>query len=113
MGDLGYLLIFLAVVAVLSFGAAWLLVRKASKLSRRQILLIAPLPVPALVMGLCFYVTIDAYSATAEECGVDACGMAIAAAFVAASAAIVVYFLGVVVAALAHRLAQSSVSDPN
>ena len=107
MGDLGYLLTFVAAVGALTAGITWWLVTKMPRLSRRRIVAIAPLPLPALLSLLCLYVAIDAASASAEECGVDACGMAIGAAVFGMTAAIVVYFLGMVVAEGTLRLINS------
>jgi len=106
MGDLSYLAIFFAIVCLLSFGLAWLLIKKAPRLSRRQILLLSPLPVPAIVVALGVYLIVDVSMTPAGECGVDACGFAIAGAIVGFTSSLVAFVLGMAAAELACRLAR-------
>ena len=106
MGGFSYLAIFFAVVCLLSFGLAWLLARKANRLSRRKVLLLAPLPLPAIVFALGAYVIINVSMTSKEYCGIDACGMAIAGVIVGYTASLVAYVLGMAAAELACRLAR-------
>ena len=63
--------------------------------------------------GVSFFNT-NALAATAKECGVDACGMAIAAAMFVGSAAIILYFVGMWAAALGFNQARPFAdSDPS
>ena len=105
MGDLSYLVIFLAVVCLLSFGLAWWLAKRSRRLTRRRILLLAPLPLPAVVFALGIYIMIDVSMTPAEVCGVDACGMAIAGVIVGYTASLVAYVLGMAAAEIACRVA--------
>ena len=109
MTDLLYLIVLLLVVGAISYDAARRLALRPRPMSRRRIILVAPLPIPAILIGLCTYVSIDAFTAPAEECGVDACGMAAAAAMFVGSAAVLLYFIGMCTAALGIRQAQKSV----
>jgi hypothetical protein len=111
MDGIGYLASFMAVVGTLSAGIAWLLATKWPSLSRRRIVAIAPLPLPAMLILLCVIVAIDAARASAEECGVDACGMAMAGAMFGAVTALVVYFLGTVIAEVTLRFVKPEGRD--
>jgi ABC-type spermidine/putrescine transport system permease subunit II len=81
--NFGYLILFIGLECLLSFALAWWLVRRSKHMSRRKLLLIAPLPVPALIFALGIYVIVNVSSLSREECGVDACGFAIAGIIVA------------------------------
>lgn len=71
---------------------------------KARIIYVAASPVPAIIIALCIYVFVDAATASKESCGVDACGMAMAAAIVIASAAILLYVIGLVVALVTRHL---------
>ena len=114
MKDLVYLIVLLLVVGGISYATALKMAAKPQPMSRRRIVLIAPLPIPAVLIGLCVYVATNALAATAKECGVDACGMAIAAAMFVGSAAIILYFVGMWAAALGFNQARPFAdSDPS
>ena len=103
--NVGYLVIFFAIVSLMSFGLAWWLAKRARRLSRRKILLLAPLPLPAIILILGLYIITNVSMTSAEACGIDACGMAIAGVFVGYTAALVAYVLGMAAAEIACRLA--------
>jgi hypothetical protein len=105
MRDLFYLAIFFGVVAGCSGWSAYSLAKKNPLVSRARILILTPLPIPAMLLALCTFVVYDTSTASAEECGVDACAMAAASAMYVAAAALVVYFLGMIAAELGYRWA--------
>jgi hypothetical protein len=65
---------------------------------------VAPSSLPVLIMAACIYLFIDAATASKESCGVDACGMAMAAAVIIGSAALVLYVFGLVVSSVTTHL---------
>ena len=72
---------------------------------------VAALPLPALIIAFCLYVFVDAATASKESCGVDACGMAMGAAVILASTAMVLYVFGLVVAKVTMHFSQSAKPD--
>lgn len=86
-------ILFESVFAIL---LAWVLRRRGWPIQRT--IFTAASPIPCITILLCVYVFMDAALASKESCGVDACGMAMAAAVILASAAMLLYILGVAVA---------------
>lgn len=71
------------------------LLRRARKhWSGVLIAILSALPLPALIWAICGYVYFDAATASAESCGVDACGMATMAAMFAAAIALGIFLFG-------------------
>lgn len=64
--------------------------------SRRRIALISAFPVPSIALAICIYVFIGAATASAEKCGVDACGMAMMFATFGAGIAVAGFATGVI-----------------
>jgi hypothetical protein len=88
---------------------AWAMIRRGWPKSRT--IYVAASPVPGIVIALCLYVFIGAAMASKESCGVDACGMAMAAAVILASTAMVLYVFGLVVAWVTIRFSNGSTRD--
>ncbi len=105
----GYWLEFgpLAGQIVLSGLVTWWLARRAVVSERRpnKPWRIA-LPIPVIIWAFCAYIFVDASTASQEECGVDACGMAIAAAMMVGVMGVLLYLIGVGTSVLTYRLAQ-------
>src|SRR3954451_3765073 len=72
-------LVLVAVVALLAMLMA-LLLGRFTHWSKRRVLWSSALPIPTLAVALGIYILVDAMTSSREECGVDACGMAAAAA---------------------------------
>lgn len=72
--------------------------------SRRRAALISALPIPAIVWSLCSIVFVRSASASKEDCGVDACGMAMMAAIAVSAYAVFAYGIGIAAAWFARRL---------
>ena len=85
---------------------AWLLAivfARRTCWSERKIAIVAALPLPALVSVLCLYVLVGAFTASSEECGVDACGMAAAASMIMLLVAGLAFALGLITARIVLR----------
>jgi len=89
-------LIELAVLAAHCLLTALIATQLAGRAGWRsdRIAALSPLPIPALLSGLCAIAMISAFTATKEECGVDACGMAAAGAMFGLIVAGVLYGAG-------------------
>jgi hypothetical protein len=90
--------------AALALLIAYLLGRYRPNWSRRNVLNLAALPVPFAIWVMCAFVAGAAMTAPKENCGVDACGMAMMAATMVAIMTVGLYLLGLLFAALGHRL---------
>jgi hypothetical protein len=84
--------------------------------SKSRTIYVAASPLPAIIVALCIYVFVHAATASKASCGVDACGMAMAAAVGLSSAAMVLYLFGLVVAwvmtRFSGRLKRDDKQDP-
>ena len=92
--------------------AAWLLAARRPQWSHGRVVLVSALPIPLIIWGFCVYIIVDASMASAKECGVDACGMAIAAAMFVAMATFGLFLLGALVAHVVARSVPRPV-EPN
>ena len=99
--DLAILIAFTVVPAVI---ASLLISKFRTHWSRRRAVLLAALPVPAIVWILCLYLFVLSASASKEECGVDACGMMIMAATYVSLYALFAYGAGTAAAWLTLKL---------
>jgi hypothetical protein len=70
------LLVMIAVIAVQSAPTASLITRRRPDWTVRKTALISSAPLPFVGLGLCVWLFADAAMSSREECGVDACGMA-------------------------------------
>lgn len=104
------LIIVLQVVAVTVTG--WLFRRTQPNWPAARIIFLSALPIPLIVWGLCIFVFVKAATASKETCGVDACGMAIAAAMFTAMGGLVLYVIGLIVAAVVVRIARPPAPEP-
>ena len=95
----------IAIVAAVSLLLAFILGRRTSW-SERRIVRVAALPIPTIVVALAIYILIDAYTATREECGVDACGMAAAGAMMLLAVAIVAFLISLGLAKIGFGLSR-------
>jgi hypothetical protein len=98
-------LIFAAIVPAVALSVAF--VRYRSAWSRRRAVLLAALPVPVIVWAFCLILFVKSAIAPAEQCGVDACGMAMAASFFVSIYALVACGAGLATAWLVRRIALS------
>ena len=104
-----YVVAVIILELVLSVGltAGWL-ARYETRKSPQRIAWLAALPLPSLIWLLCIYLFVDATLASQEECGVDVCGMAMAAAMIVAMMTAVAYGIGVAAAYATRRLMRRS-----
>ncbi|MFL6773676.1 MAG: hypothetical protein ACJ8D5_04250 [Sphingomicrobium sp.] len=98
-----FVFLLMVVEALASIGLAALLGRQRPRWPKARIVLLAPLPLPLLILGPCAYVIGDAALAPPEQCGVDACGMAMMAGMFGAAVALLLYFLGIGLTAVTVR----------
>jgi len=98
------ILLFFGLEIVAAIIVTCLLRRNKGKWSNVRVALIAALPIPLMVWLLCAYIFADATFASKEQCGVDACGMAMAAAVYGVAAGAALYVLGLVCSSITVRL---------
>jgi len=106
------LLLVIAVQLVMSFLGGYFLPQRRPGWSRAKVGLVAALPIPLILWGLSAYVVASVMMTSREDCGVDACGMAMAAAITGAGAVLVLYLIGFGLALLVGRSAPQSVDRP-
>jgi hypothetical protein len=94
-----------AVLGALAFVAAFLLGR-FSRWTRRRVLIASSVPIPGILAALCVAIFVHAASSSREACGIDACGMAMAAALTGFVTALAALALCSVFALLGLRLAR-------
>jgi hypothetical protein len=82
-------------LAILKFRAHW---------SRRRAIVVDALPVPAVIWVLCLALFVHSATASKEQCGVDACGMAMMASYVVGFYATVAFGAGLAVAWFVRRI---------
>ena len=95
LGDVAVILILSAMVAVpplltrgiLGWRPGW---------SGRAVSLVTACLVPTCLVALAILVVMRTHSMTFAQCGIDACGMMIAAAMMLASVAVVVFAVGLI-----------------
>lgn len=95
--DLLYCLLIAALPALI----AAVLARRLSW-ARRKILLVSAIPIPALMALLCIWFSYESANAPPERCGVDACGMMIAASVTGLILAALTFVAGFGFAALGY-----------
>lgn len=93
------------VVGAFAFVSAWLLSRY-SHWTRRRVLIAAALPLPGIVGTLCVVLFLHAAFSSRQACGVDACGMAMAAAITGLFLAVMAFAVGLGLASVALKLAR-------
>lgn len=86
--DIRDLVILLSIATLPAIVAALLLTKLQAHWSAIKIIAWSATPVPAVLVMLCAIVFINAASSSRERCGVDACGMAMYAAFLGIVAAL-------------------------
>lgn len=94
-----------AVLGALAFVAAFLFGR-FSRWTRRRVLIASTAPIPGLLAALCVAIFVHAAFSSREACGIDACGMAMAAALTGFVIALAAFGLCSVLALLGLRLAR-------
>jgi hypothetical protein len=99
-----FLFVAIFLQGVLPALLALILVRTRENWPRRRVVLLSALPIPLATFGICAFVFASAAMATKEECGVDACGMAMAAAMLGAMGSAFLYLIGLVASGVAVRL---------
>jgi hypothetical protein len=98
-------LLAVALVALSAFSLAWLFGR-FTKSSRRRAVAFSAAPIPVVGLLLSIWVIVDAAISSAEECGVDACGMAIAAAFTVIILSVLAFLLAALFARMGFWIAR-------
>ncbi len=96
---MGIAFLVLAPVA-LTIGIALLVRRSFPNWSIPRISVLSALPLPAITMVMCTLLFVMAATSSKEACGVDACGMTMAASLYMIGLAVGVYAASVVVAAI-------------
>jgi membrane associated rhomboid family serine protease len=96
-------LFFLLLCAVMSALGTWSFNRRQYRWSDQKLVLIAALPVPALLTVLSVFILVRALMASKAACGVDVCAMAEHVALVGLLWAAVGYGIGLGTATLATR----------
>jgi hypothetical protein len=96
-------LLAIAIVAVSAFALAWLFGRFTNS-SKHRALAFSALPLPAFGALLSIVVIVRATTASAEECGVDACGMAIGAALTLIAVSALALLVGLIFARIGFGL---------
>ena len=96
-------LLAIAVIALCSFALAGLLGRFTSSSHKRAALLSA-VPIPGVGLLLAVWAIVDASTSSREECGVDACGMTIAAGLTIIVLSVTALLLGLLFAHFGFRL---------
>lgn len=71
--------------------------------SSARIACVAAMPIPALIVAPCIYLIVNASTASKAQCGVDACGMAIAAGMFMVMLAGAIYIVSAATAAVMLR----------
>lgn len=94
----------LAIFALAAAGIAALLRLARRQWSGRRVALIAASVLPLLLLALCAWVFLAAYTSGPEHCGVDACGMAMLSALSLALIAPVGFVAGIAGAMAVMRL---------
>jgi hypothetical protein len=103
--ELRDLMILIVVAAVPAAGLSFLTAKYRTDWSRRRALLAAALPVPGAVWALCLGIFVSSANASDEQCGVDACGMAMIASLAVGVYAAIAFGLCLAVAWLTYRAA--------
>jgi hypothetical protein len=106
-GDQRDLLIFLSICLIVPAGFVLLWTWIRPDWSDRKVIMSSASPIPAVVWLLCIFVFLNALFASKEECGVDACGMAMGFSVIIAVAAFAGLGVGVLSAWLMRRLLKS------
>ncbi len=103
LGDQRELLMLLAACVAVSAVLTLFFRMLRPKWSSRTVIVLAAAPLPTVVLLLCLYVFLNAAFATKEECGVDACGMAMGFSMIISVAAVAAFGIGALSAWLIHR----------
>ena len=106
-GDQRDLLIFLPICVAAPAVFVWLWTRMLPQRSNRKAILWAALPIPAVVWSFCIFVFFNAAIASKEDCGVDACGMAMGFSVIIAAAAFAGFGVGSLSAWSVRKLLKS------
>ena len=88
----------------ISLLSAAMLRRRYPAWARRRILIFAASPIPLILSALMSFVMVRVMMTPASECGVDACGMAMAAAIFGIFAAFIMFLMGMAMAYIGLRL---------
>ena len=103
-GDFRDLVTFIAACASVSSLISFFLGNARPSWTSRRITFLSALPVPSLVWLLCIYVFVGAATSSKEDCGVDACGMAMAFSILIAFAGIIGFGVGAACARCVRKL---------
>jgi hypothetical protein len=103
MAGLWIFVLIIALTGLPSGALAMALTNYKPNWPKKRVILLAALPLPLLLWILSRVVVMNAMTASQEECGVDACGMAAASGFFGMLLGFVMLVTGLVVATLAYR----------
>ena len=93
-GDQRDLIILLIICAIMPAIFSVVLGRLFSGWSIRNNCLCSALPIPAVIWSLCLFVFVNAAISSKQDCGVDACGMAMGFSVIIAFAALLGFAVG-------------------
>lgn len=105
MSNLGAFAGFMLICAILPFAVSYGLTKLRPAWRGRTITLLAALPLPSAIWLFCGWIYLTAALASEQECGVDACGMAMMASFFVAVGTAPGFFVGLGAAWLARQWA--------
>lgn len=97
--DLLYCLLIAALPALIA-----LMLARRLRWARRRILLISASPIPGLMSLLCIWSIYESATASPERCGVDACGMMMAASLTGLILSALTFVFGLGFAALGYSV---------
>jgi len=95
----------IALALLVSPGVGFLLHRRFRTWARWRIVMLGALPIPLVLWAICLALFVEAATASAESCGVDACGMTMMAAMAVAGMTLVVYLVSLPLAAVGAYIA--------
>lgn len=105
LSDFQAFMVMVGVCAITPGIVSFLLSKLNPLWSSRRVILFAALPIPTVIWLLCAYVFIKAAVASDQECGVDACAMAMMFSSIIAMATVVGLIVGLAFAWLARKFA--------
>ena len=108
---MAYIFVLVVLQTLAAAALSRLCERRRERWSNRRIIYIAALPLPLMIFGLCAYLFAISAMGSKQDCGVDACGMAMGAAMVGSVGALLLYLLGIGVSALTLRGRDEQLQD--
>ncbi|QIL02648.1 hypothetical protein G7078_07525 [Sphingomonas sinipercae] len=103
MADILFLMAVVLFAVLFAAAASVALIRYKPTWSKKRVIRSAALVLPVLILALCCASFLRISLMSAEQCGVDACGMGILAGLVLTTLAVVLVVPGLIGARLAYR----------